>query len=282
MTTAHEDLHNTSCNHGIHRWCFADEAERFALAPVAPELALSAGDEGVVGKQTDDDSYWVLVDWTNAGNSAGWCELTNKSIAPSSDELVKVSANDTTAKYLLPALAAGANVTLTELNDGGDEDVEIAVNMDLDDLDDVNAPSPTDCDVLKWDNGTGMWIPADIGTLPGTGVSSAPIHMGYNGMANSTGGGRWLQYHHNIPSNQAPLVMDGAKTLETITMMTDQNETADFGIYKNGLLVHTFSFSAQQKKRETGIGEAFAADDELNVKVTSGSFHDPIIVMWFE
>jgi hypothetical protein len=279
---AHEDIHGTTCNHGIHRWNFADETARFALNPTAPELPLSAADHGVVGHQQDNDSYWVLIDYTNVGNAAGWCELTNKGLSPNTDELVKVSSNDAVAKYLINALAAGANVTITELNNGGDEDAEIAVNMDLDDLGDVNAPTPADCEVLKWDNATGKWIPADVGTLPGSGVSSAPIHMGYNGNANSTGGGRWLQYHHNIPSSQAPLVMDGAKTLETITMKTDQNETAGFEIYKNGASVHTFTFTNQQKKRETGIGVAFAADDELSVKLTSGSFKDPILVMWFE
>lgn len=43
-----------------------------------------------------------------------------------SDELVKVSPNDTTAGRLLDKLAAGAGVTLTELADGGNEQLEIA------------------------------------------------------------------------------------------------------------------------------------------------------------
>lgn len=45
----------------------------------------------------------------------------------SSDELVKVTANDTTAGFLLAKVVAGTGITLTELNDGGDEDLEIAV-----------------------------------------------------------------------------------------------------------------------------------------------------------
>ena len=43
-----------------------------------------------------------------------------------SDHKVIVSADDTTADYLLAKLAAGAAITLTELNPGADEDAEIA------------------------------------------------------------------------------------------------------------------------------------------------------------
>jgi hypothetical protein len=42
------------------------------------------------------------------------------------DEKAKVSANDTTAGYLNGKLVAGANVTLTELGDGGNETLSIA------------------------------------------------------------------------------------------------------------------------------------------------------------
>ena len=46
----------------------------------------------------------------------------------STDEKVGVSANDTTPDFLLNKLAAGNLITLTELNDGADEDVQIAVD----------------------------------------------------------------------------------------------------------------------------------------------------------
>ena len=44
------------------------------------------------------------------------------------DEKVKVSANDTTADYLLAKLAAGTGIAITEINDGGNEDAQIAVS----------------------------------------------------------------------------------------------------------------------------------------------------------
>lgn len=45
--------------------------------------------------------------------------------AGGSDELAKVSANDTTAGYLNGKLVAGDNITLTEQNDGGNETLEV-------------------------------------------------------------------------------------------------------------------------------------------------------------
>lgn len=45
------------------------------------------------------------------------------------DELVKISINDTTAGYLLSKVTAGTAISLTEINDGGDEDLQISVNL---------------------------------------------------------------------------------------------------------------------------------------------------------
>jgi hypothetical protein len=42
------------------------------------------------------------------------------------DEKAKVSANDTTAGYLNGKLVAGANITLTENNDGANETLTIS------------------------------------------------------------------------------------------------------------------------------------------------------------
>lgn len=49
------------------------------------------------------------------------------SVGANSDEVVKVSANDTTAGYLLAKLVAGSNVSLVEQNDGSNETLEINV-----------------------------------------------------------------------------------------------------------------------------------------------------------
>jgi hypothetical protein len=45
--------------------------------------------------------------------------------APTADEKVRVTSNDTTTDYLLPKLRAGAGIAITEYNDGADEQAEI-------------------------------------------------------------------------------------------------------------------------------------------------------------
>jgi len=59
------------------------------------------------------------------------------------DEKVKVSANDTTADYLLAKLAAGSRIAITELNDGGNEDAQIAVSDEVQYDEDDTARSTT-------------------------------------------------------------------------------------------------------------------------------------------
>lgn len=48
------------------------------------------------------------------------------------DELVGVSGNDTAPGYLLQKLVAGARITLNEIGDGGDEDLEIVADVQTD------------------------------------------------------------------------------------------------------------------------------------------------------
>lgn len=47
--------------------------------------------------------------------------------AAGTDEKVKVSSNDTTSDYLINKLVGAGGITITELNNGGNEDVEISV-----------------------------------------------------------------------------------------------------------------------------------------------------------
>jgi len=46
--------------------------------------------------------------------------------ATGSDELVKITSNDTTSDYLFNKLVAGPNIVITEANDGGDEKIVIS------------------------------------------------------------------------------------------------------------------------------------------------------------
>lgn len=78
--------------------------------------------EGVNLLSTGVTGGWNIV-------ADGFGGVTWQAAAPGgSDEHAKVSANDTTAGYLNGKLVAGANVILTEINDGSDETLEIAAD----------------------------------------------------------------------------------------------------------------------------------------------------------
>jgi len=76
------------------------------------------------------------------------------------DELIKVSANDTTPGYLDGKLIAGTYTTLTQNNDGGNETLTVDVDLSaikLEDIGNVNlqgSPAPADGDVLVYRAGS--------------------------------------------------------------------------------------------------------------------------------
>jgi len=80
-----------------------------------------------------DSKVWVdlqmksLVAWANItlNESATEIEIVASGWAIGTDELVKVTSNDTTPGYLLGKVVAGTNIVKTELNDWGNETLEI-------------------------------------------------------------------------------------------------------------------------------------------------------------
>lgn len=85
------------------------QADVVANIPAAPFF------DGEFFYATDTDALYV-------GDGGAWV-----AVGGGDDEKVKVTANDTTADYLLAKLAAGTGIAITEINDGGDEDAQIAV-----------------------------------------------------------------------------------------------------------------------------------------------------------
>ena len=59
------------------------------------------------------------------GSTTNWEKIPDDIIVAITDVKVKVSSNDTTSDFLLSKLVAGTNVTLTEQNDGGNENIKI-------------------------------------------------------------------------------------------------------------------------------------------------------------
>lgn len=78
------------------------------------------------------------------------------------DELVKVSPNDTTAGYLLSKFdTAGSNVAITEVNDGGNEKVKLTVTI----------PPVVDEKVKTWSGDTAGFLEGKITSVNAPGIN---------------------------------------------------------------------------------------------------------------
>jgi hypothetical protein len=86
------------------------------------ESAFPGGSEGGT-VETITAGTGISVDSTNPANPI----ITNTSL--NTDEVAKVSSNDTTAGFLNGKLVAGLNVTFTENNNGGNETLTIAATV---------------------------------------------------------------------------------------------------------------------------------------------------------
>lgn len=104
--------------------------------------------------------------------------------------------------------------------------------------------------------------------------NSYAIKFGSN---SNSGTGKWLEIHRNITSNDVPFVVPLARTLKEITATISSSGTVTFGIYKNGSQIDTIVLSAQTKNVKTGLSHSLAANDELSIKVNSGSASDPVL-----
>lgn len=99
------------------------------------------------------------------GSSGTWINI-DPSTLDISDELVGISSNDTTPDYLSNKITAGTGISLTEINDGGDEDLQISADqLTLDDLTDIEYDSvgPVEGQVLVFNDSTGLWTPQFVG-----------------------------------------------------------------------------------------------------------------------
>ncbi len=117
-----------------------------------------------------DNTGWFTIEVTvdddsgllHANNSACLWILVFGIAGVGTDELVKVSPNDTTPGFLNGKLVSGTNITFIENNDGGDETLSIINDIvTIDDLGDVDTTTvvPSDEAHLVFDSVSGNWEP---------------------------------------------------------------------------------------------------------------------------
>jgi hypothetical protein len=97
-------------------------ASTYDPAGVAEQLVGLDSAQALTNKTIDGVSLTTLGSSSDYLNAAG----SYTAIPGGTDEAVKVSSNDTTSGFLGSKIVAGSNITVTELNDGGNETLEIS------------------------------------------------------------------------------------------------------------------------------------------------------------
>jgi hypothetical protein len=250
----HKDL--TSNNiHVVVAGSFANEAARYAGTYLSIDV-------DKVYKDTDTNCYWLLVDHTNSGNSAGWEEITNKAAGGTQ---VKVSSNDTTAGFLSDKLVAGSTkVSVTEVNDGSDEDLSLDIN-------EAN---------INHDNLAGYVATEHIDwTQPGAGTIDPSNYSG----GGSGSSDRYLQFGDSSGTAITETLLQGAggsrlgfKMMDSgfikgIGAISDCNCDCEYEILKNDIEVANLQFSNESEKSRDDLNIAYSVGDKLNVRFRNSS-----------
>lgn len=165
-------------------------------------------------------------------------------------------------------------VLIGEIN-GQELDQQEEYVMQLDDMPTVDTSTnpPNVGDRLEWD-GTN-WVPiAPAGGLE-FGYSK---QMGNNAEVQA---GKWLEYHHNIFSNDSPFYPPKNVKLKAISAAFENPETVTFGVYKNGTQIDTLIITASDNGAKINLNHSLLTTDGVSVKVESGSAHKPVFSLFF-
>lgn len=228
--TFHKNITGTD-NHVTHAYTYADAAARTGAS------GFTSGDLGKIARQTDNETYWVLVATTPT-----WKELTSTGLG--TDELAKVSVNDTTAGYLNGKIVAGSNVQLTENNDGGNETLTISATNTTDhtqlsnigtnthaqiDTHVASTSNPHSVTASQVGNGTAQWNADKIQsrTVASTAPSDGQVLTWNNGAsqwapATPTGGGASLVYEYSVS--------EGISTTTSTTFVSKLSHTTTMSL----------------------------------------------------
>lgn len=111
-----------------------------------------------------------------------------------------------------------------------------------------------------------------------TGKPRAIITYSYNGNASN----RWLELAHSIPSDGSPYVAPEDSRIKALSVAVRASTTATATVYINAVAVTTLTITAGTSATVSGLSYNVFVDDEVSVKVTSGSMNEPIFTVSLE
>lgn len=219
-----------------------------------------------VKDEFETNDFIAFQAWQNSGGfsdilSGGYASATKLSgdttVSGSDTYKAKVSSNDTTENYLQSKLTQGTGISITVLNEGGNESLQISSTVSgggasaLNDLTDVIITTPQNGEVLQY-NGS-QWINT---TLSGVGAQTIP----YVNQA-------LLTVEGTLSVMDSPLrIYNNTGENKTITEVFLAVDTAPVGsaiiadVHKNGTTIFTTQANRPQIAASANTGNTLSID----------------------
>lgn len=259
------------------------EAGATADQTITAGTGLTGGGTGDVTVSADAT---VVQFRSEKGQPNGYAELDGSGQVPlaqlptisSTDELVKVSANDTTEGFLGTKLVAGSNVTLTEINDGGDETLEISASGGTPPVDSVFGRTgavvalTSDYDASQVDNDSaipGATVADALNTL-GTGRAAFAIWAEENASL-SNGAYEWAFGNGDDTANGSGVVVPFDCFIFALGLDHNTAASATVAVDINGTNAATITTSAERSAFAIlGSPVAVSAGDVIGFQTITG------------
>lgn len=166
------------------------------------------------------------------------------------NQFVRVSSNDTTPGFLNGKLVAGANVTLTEQNDGGNETLEVSADLEIGDLAAAQARRTTNYAL------TGTYTDVTMDTTDVENDTSVIEHDNTNTARITVKEAGLYDFHYDL-----------------YTLNSDGGETIEFRMLINGTTQVPGSFTRTRTSIEEGSREQPGAlSKTVSVELTANDY----------
>jgi hypothetical protein len=114
-------------------------------------------------------------------------------------------------------------------------------------------------------------------TAPGT-AARFPVSFGYKGAASN----KFIEFFQSIPSDGVGFILADDALVRGLSVAVKNNTTATFTVYNNGVAIDTLSLATSRINSETDLSIPVLINDEISVKITSGSARDIIFNVFMQ